>query len=356
MQNKEADFLALRDTFSCNRAFFARIADYLNRFPRLVTGEMIASLTAECGVSEEEAFCAVLCAALDVDEERSEEERRLARDYFPVAVRRADPAVYQNDPYYRNVRVPQKAVGEWRLCQETYAPYEGFVCGNLAKGKSPFSAIPPIGYFKEEFSFPAVMQNGVEWMAIKPNEIETMRAPLSHARGRVLCMGLGLGYYAYMAAEKPSVSSVTVIERDPAVIRLFKEELLPQFANGGKIKVVCEDAFAYAARELPKGGFDTVFADLWHDASDGLPLYARLRKSERRIATIPFDYWIEDMLLCHLRSLLFSVICEAREQGKGDFSRLSAHEIERLLSDDALRALAADGGIVEEITKNQPLV
>ncbi|MBQ8858671.1 MAG: hypothetical protein IJ012_02660, partial [Clostridia bacterium] len=245
------DMLALQRTFACNRAFFAKVAEYLNHFPQLVTGEMIASLTEECGVSEDEAFCAVLCAALDVDEERSEEERRLAREYFAAAVKKQDPAVYQNDPYYRNIRVPQKTVGEWRLCRETYAPYEGFVCGNLLAGKTPFSAVPPIGYFSEEFSFPAVMQNGVEWMAIKPNEIETMRPHLARARGRVLCLGLGLGYYAYMAAEKPSVSSVTVIERDPAVIRLFREELLPQFANKQKITVICEDAFSYAERALP---------------------------------------------------------------------------------------------------------
>ena len=350
------DMLALQKNFACNRAFFAQVARYLNDFPQLVTGELLASLTAECDVSEEEAFCAILCAALDVDEERSELELCLARDYFPASVKKRNAAVYRNDPYYRNIRVPQKTVGEWRLCQETYAPYEGFVCGNLARGKTPFAAIPPIGYFDEEFSFPAVMQNGVEWMAIKPNEIETMRSPLAHAHGGVLCMGLGLGYYAYMAAEKPSVSSVTVIERDPAVIRLFKEELLPQFANGDKITVVYEDAFVYAERELPKGGFDTVFADLWHDASDGLPLYARLRQLERRLATVPFDYWIEDMLLCHLRSLLFSVIAEAKEKGKAPFAQLSADEIIQMLSDDALRALAADGGLVEEITKNNPLV
>ena len=356
MRNDEKELTALRDTFGCNRQFFTLLARYLNDFPRLVTGEMIASLTEECGVSEDEAFCAVLCAALDVDEERSEEERRLAREYFATAVKKQDPAIYQNDPYYRHIHVPQKTVGEWRLCRETYAPYEGFVCGNLAAGKQPYAAIPPIGYFDREFSFPAVMQNGVEWMAIKPNEIETMRPHLSHARGRVLCMGLGLGYYAYMAAEKPSVASVTVIERDPAVIRLFREELLPQFANKQKITVICEDAFSYAERALPKGGFDTVFADLWHDASDGLPLYARLRGIERRVAAVPFDYWIEDMLLCHLRSLLFSVVWEAKEKGQAPFGRLNVQEIARMLSDDALRALTADGGIVEEITKNHPFV
>ena len=341
---RREELSALQGSFSCNRAFFSLVAEYLNHFPRLVTAEMIASLTEDCGVSEDEAFCAVLCAALDVDEERSEEERRLAREYFAASVKKRDVALYQNDPYYRHIRVPSKTVGEWRLCQETYAPYEGFVCGDLSAGKAPFSAIPPIGYFGEEFSFPAVMQNGVEWMAIKPNEIETMRKPLARARGRVLCMGLGLGYYAYMASEKPSVSSVTVIERDPAVIRLFKEELLPQFANGKKITVVCEDAFTYAERTLGKGGFDTVFADLWHDASDGLPLYARLRQLERRVAAVPFDYWIEDMLLCHLRDMLFDGISRAAE---GSGAPLRAERILSVLTDDHLRTLIGETDIAK---------
>ena len=328
---------------ACNAAFFRAVARYLHDFPRLVTPEIIRELIDECGVSEQEAFCAVLCAALDIDEERSPREASLARDYIPRAVRALDPAPYRADPYFKNICVPHKAVGEWKLTHETYAPYEGFVCGNLHTDDG-FRAIPPIGYFVEEFSFPAVMQNGVEWMAIKPNEIETMRAPIAAARGRVLAMGLGLGYYAYMASRKEEVSHVTVVEKDPAVIHLFREELLPQFEQGGKIEIVCADALDFAEKVLPHGGYDTVFADLWHDAGDGLPLYARLRGIEQKNVAPRFTYWIEDMLLSHLRSMVFAEI----DAGKTPLLGFDA--MRAALSDGGLRVLAS--GIGNEATEN----
>lgn len=322
---------------ACNAAFFVAVARYLNDFPRLVAPDLIRELTDECPVSEQEAFCAVLCAALDIDEERSPREACLARDYMPRAVRALDPAVYRADPYFKNICVPQKTVGEWKLTREIYAPYEGFICGNLLVGDG-FRAIPPIGYFAEEFSFPAVMQNGVEWMAIKPNEIETMRAPIAAARGRVLAMGLGLGYYAYMTSRKDEVSHVTVVERDPAVIRLFREELLPQFEHRSKMEIICADALDFAEKELPRGGYDTVFADLWHDAGDGLPLYARLRRIEEKNGFPRFTYWIEDMLLSHLRSMVFAEM----DAGKTPF--LSFDAMHAALSDGGLRALAPGFG------------
>lgn len=40
------------------------------------------------------------------------------------------------------------------------------------------------------------MEDGQEWMAIKPNEIETMRQPIARAAGQVVAFGLGMGYYA----------------------------------------------------------------------------------------------------------------------------------------------------------------
>lgn len=66
-------------------------------------------------------------------------------------------------------------------------------------------------------------------MSVTPNEIETMRAPIARAHGRVLTFGLGIGYFAFMAASKADVESVTVVEREAAVIRLFTRLLLPQF-------------------------------------------------------------------------------------------------------------------------------
>ena len=336
---EKAEFAALCATEACNRRFFAAVARYLTDFPRLVDGDTVATLMKECGVSEQQAIVAVLAAAFDLDEDRSEQEARLCRQYLPRSIRRADAAAYRADPYFRKIRVPHRRVGEWLLTEQSYAPYEGFVCGHL--GREGDMTVPPIAYFTEEFSFPSVMQNGVEWMAIKPNEIETMRAPVARANGHVLTAGLGMGYFAYMAARKENVKSVTVLERDPSVISLFSDELLPQFACRDKIRVVQADALAYMEHELPKQSYDYIFADLWHDAGDGLPLYARLRRIEEAKG-LSFDYWIEDMLLSHLRATLFAEIEEAyRTGGRDDGICLrDMTAVRTLLGYPALRALA----------------
>ena len=58
----------------------------------------------------------------------------------------------------------------------------------------------------------------------------------------------GAGVFgAFMAARKPEVTRVTVIERDPDVISLFREHVLPAFKNAEKVRVIQEDAYEYAA-------------------------------------------------------------------------------------------------------------
>ncbi len=338
---ERATFASLAATFAANRRILTLYARYLNENPTLITGELVQELTGSCEVSPATAIAAILSAAFDLDEEGSEEDARLSRDYIASSVTLCDPARYRRDPYFCSIRVPEKKQGAWSLCRDGYAPYEGFVCGHFRRGRALFSEIPPLGFFSEPFSFPSVHQNGQEWMAIKPNEIETMRAPLAAARGSVLTYGLGLGYFTYMATEKEEVSSVTVIERDDAVISLFCDEILPQFSRPEKVRVLKADALDYAARDAKKADFDFVFADLWHDTGDGLPLYLRLKHEERTDRRTAYAYWIEDQLLAALRALLFEALTAQDAPDDGRTVRSMA-ELAYLLSDESLRALARE--------------
>lgn len=332
---------ALAATQKRNHTFFRLLADYLNHAPRLVTEELIHSLVTSCHVLEEEAFCAILSAAFGWEEEEREEDRCLFHEYLRPAVRKLQPSAYQTDPYYSQIRIGNRTNGKWRLQTAHYEPFEGFVCGPLCLGPH-YATRPAIGYFAERFSYPMVLENGVEWMAIKPNEIETMRRPIADAHGRVLTFGLGLGYFAYMAARKEEVCSVTVVEREADVIHLFQEEILPQFASlAGKIEIIEADAFAFAASRAACA-YDYVFCDLWHDAADGLPLYIRMRKIEKAQQNAPFAYWIEDMLLSELRSMVYGGLWD---EGR---CRVSTKEAYHMLSDAYLRALAPDLRAVQE--------
>ena len=95
--------------------------------------------------------------------------------------------------------------------------------------------------------------------------------------------------------EKENVDSVTVIEKDERVIRLFEEHILPQFPHRDKIRIINEDALTYAEGE---NSHDFVFADIWHDPSDGCDLYLKLKALEKD--GVIYEYWIEDTIKLYL--------------------------------------------------------
>ena len=50
---------------------------------------------------------------------------------------------------------------------------------------------------------------------------------------------------------------------------------------------------------MSKGKYDFVFTDLWHDVSDGIDMYLKMKKYEKQ-SPILFSYWIEKSILCYL--------------------------------------------------------
>lgn len=313
---------------------------YLNRTPRLISADMVEHLARDCQIPRHDAFLSLFAAACGLEPDTTPSHRALERDYLRAGVRHLDPAVYECDPYYQTVVFSDQRIGKWETCHHTYAPFEPFVCNHLAVTPE-LREIPQIGYFDREFRFPAILEEGVEWMTVTPNEIETMREPIEKSRGRVLTLGLGLGYFAFRVAQKQEVEHVTVVERDPDVIALFKAYLLPQFPNADKIEIVEADAFAYLEQTAETQDYDYIFADLWHDQSDGLPMYLRLRRIERTRGIAPrhgFDYWIEPTLLSALRRIVYDKISDGNAplQLRGIDPRL-------LLTDEFLRTLSPEG-------------
>lgn len=185
------------------------------------------------------------------------------------------------------------------LRYDTYKPYEGFVCNDIKLLKNGRQT-PQIGFFEREFQYPAVLENDRIWMTITPNEIETIKEPIEQAFGNVLTFGLGLGYYTYMVSEKDNVDTITVVETNEDVIGLFQTHILPQFKHAHKVTIVKSDAFEYAEQHLSAGKFDVVFTDLWHDVSDGIDLYLKMKRYEPLSPRTKFSYWIEKSILCYM--------------------------------------------------------
>ena len=183
--------------------------------------------------------------------------------------------------------------GAFELGYASYRPYELFVADDL-RAYPDGAVLPVLGYFTRPFAYPVLTENGREWMTATPNEINTIRPMAEAAHGHVLTLGLGLGYFAFHALLNPRVERVTAVERSADAIRLFRERILPAFPRPERLTILQADAFAAVPALYRSGQYDFVFADLWHDAADGLPMYERLKQME--VPGPEYRYWIEKTL------------------------------------------------------------
>lgn len=283
-------------THGDNERLLTLISEYLCFTPCAIRPEDVTSLAADCGLAPNEAYMALLAAHCRLDTAKPE-DARIYRGYFPQMVHQLDPAIFEADAYLQAVRPDSGAQGRIELGYDTIAPMELFVADDFqvdGQGR----VLPQLGWFDRAFSFPALREDGRVWMTVTPNEINTISPAVQASHGKVLTYGLGLGYYAFHCLRKDDVSSVTVVEKNPAVIDVFRRLLLPFFPRREALTIVQADAFDYAAQVMPTQGFDTVFTDLWHDVADGIPLYRRMKALET--PGPDYLYWIEKTLRVYM--------------------------------------------------------
>lgn len=289
---------------------------YLESCPEFITKEMIDTLTESGELTPEVAISALLSEAFGLDFDK-DEDRRIIMDYITPSIRILDAKKYENNPYYKNIKLDDLTEGRWEIRNESYKPYQAVICDDMII-RDDFSEIPPLGYFPDGFSFPAILEDGNEWMTLTPVDIDTCDEAIEAAKGKVLTYGLGLGYFSYMASEKDTVDTVTVVEISEEAIRLFNKHILPQMPNGHKIKIVHSDAIEYAREVMPEEHFDFVFVDTWRDSSDGTPMYKKMKPYEKENPGTEFSYWVENFLRSGWRAELYSELIEEYECGRLD--------------------------------------
>ncbi len=288
-----------KDFFEYNDLILKKMSVFLNIEPDFITADIINELCSEFDMEKRDAFSYILASAVGLDISESERDREIFELYFPMMIRELDATEFESDPYFTSIAFEEQSIGKWELQYQSYKPYEAFACDDLI-ALPDGRIVPQIAFFDREYKYPCVLERGREWMLITPNEINTMREPISRARGNVLTYGLGLGYFAFMCSQKSEVESITVVEKDESVIELFEKYIRPSIKYASKIKVVCADAYDFAENEAPKENFDFVFADIWHDASDGVEAYKKFKALEHLMPEAEFAYWIEKTLKVYL--------------------------------------------------------
>lgn len=276
-----------------NNEIALKIVDYLNYTPCAITPEIMQDVNPS-GLEPERIYQALFSGLLGLNPS-NEHDRLLEETYIWKGVHELNPNEFINDPYFQYIQIPSASEKSWHFQLDIYQPYEAFICDDLVIEPDGVE-IPQIGFFSQSFRYPAVYEKGQEWMAIKPSEIRSMRKPVNCVSGNVITFGLGLGYYTFMVSQKKEVEHITVVERDPSIIHLFQDYILPQFPHKEKVSIIQSDAFEYMKKQMPKEHFDYAFVDLWHDSSDGLPLYLKARKLAEDIPQTHFLYWVENTL------------------------------------------------------------
>jgi len=207
---------------------------------------------------------------------------------------------FENDLYLKNIKVPDITDGGFKLKNMTYARGELLlydmpdINGELIT--------PKIAFFDRQVSFFGIYEGNIPWMSVCPSEIYSMRRSIEAAHGRVLVLGLGLGYYQYMISLKANVESIVIVELQESVIDLFNRYILPQFENKEKITVIKADAVEYM-NTVNKNDFDFCFADIWENQFDGAEPYILISRHEKRLANTEFEYWIGDILKDYVSKL-----------------------------------------------------
>lgn len=224
---------------------------------------------------------------------------------------RLDVNTYKNDVYYKAIKNITAKESNWQFITLKYEPFEGFVWNELEIDKFTYAEHTPIGYFEQEFTYPAVLEGDTIWMSIIPHEIETMKEPIKNAKGRVLVLGLGLGYYLFHILNKKDVVSIDVIENDKRIISLFNKYLINLFPHVEKLNIIFDDGIEYLKKTNKQ--YDYIFSDIWHNVGDGEILYLKIKSLEKRFPTAKFDYWIERSILSMLRRQVLTVFSEQLE-------------------------------------------
>ncbi len=227
------------------------------------------------------------------------------------SIRELNPDDYLSDPYFKildNVTIKD---GDIELGKLSYSPFEVFLADAEGIDESTGVERVPLGYFRKRFSYPALIQNGEVWMSLIPHEIETMKEAIKKAKGRVLTLGLGLGYYAYSVAIKEDVESVTVVELDKRIIDIFETYIKPNIPFGDKIHIIHADAIRYCKENVSK--YDYVFADIWRTSEDGLPLYFKLVEACKEKG---FDAWILEAIKAFFARIITHYVISSYESEK----------------------------------------
>ena len=239
---------------------------------------------------------------------------KLSKKYELNKFTKLDKNLFLNNIYYKNIKLNknENKLNDLTLKYNEFNPFECFLYKDIdVKEDEYFKEINNVGYFDSPFKYIELVKGDETWMSVTPHEILTMEDDINKVSGNILVLGLGIGYFTYLASLKENVKSIDVIEFSKDVITLFKNNLLNQFQNKNKINVIYSDALVYLKNnDLTK--YDYIYIDLYHQVDDALIFYLKINNllNYKKCDLSKALFWIEKSILSYIRRALLTLIEE----------------------------------------------
>lgn len=237
-------------------------------------------------------------------------------------ITKLDSTYFEKNPYFRNVRINDWRVGNIFLGKaDFYDANITYSSDSLIRDPITLTPIYKYCYFTDDVNYPSLgtIIPPTKWMGVEPSEINAFSSFIKKAKGKVLLMGCGLGYLAYMLSLKKDVEEITIVELDPDVIQMFLRYLKPQMNS--KINIVHANAIDFLEKE-DISMYQYCSVDIWRGMSDMFPIYMKCLLLEQKHPKTEFHYWLEEELHTSIESaclpLLKDVISEKRSSEKKD--------------------------------------
>lgn len=262
-----------------------------------------------------------------------------------------DVKEFNENPYIKNILYDNHRQGDYELRYHSLMPYELNIYNVPRYVEELHINIPRVSCFTETFKYPVVVQESIKstWMSVSPSEVFTMERPIANAKGKVLTLGCGMGYFAYMASLKKDVESITIIELQQDVIDLFNSYILPQFENKDKIKIIKADAVEYL-KSINDGEYDYCFADIWIGIED-VASYFAIKEVGRHLRKTKMEYWIEESFGIKLAGYVYVEIMRAFSEA---MNIKPPEDIDFLIPEDERRTESYVKELIKDIEITKP--
>lgn len=226
-------------------------------------------------------------------------------------IKEKDLSNIKNNLYYQTIKDVELKSKNLKFITNTYEKNQLFIDNDVDSQAPMYEEKLSLAYTKEAFPYLALVENNKIWMAIIPHEINTMKEAIEQAHGRVVVLGLGLGYFPFMISQKPEVREIVIIESNQRIIDLFNQSIFIKFPNKNKIKIIKDDAFSYL--KTHHADYNYAFFDIYRDSND-FPLYLQAKQNEKYYPTLQIDYWLERTMIAYLRRVVITALEETYYQ------------------------------------------